>query len=179
MSEKCELIDRLSNSKRTREAYIRSKVSTNVASQIRALRRREGLTQEGLAELSEMKQSRISAVERPGTRLTVETLVRLASALKIGLTVRFGSFSEMLDWENGFSQDEFDVLNIDEDIDFHREERPAARAVSQLVSIGGGSASAVNPVEHTEQEERYGFLLAQINAPNKPLASAAGYGARA
>ena len=118
MSERSQLIDRLTNNKETREAYIRSKVSTNVASQIRALRRREELTQGGLAEVSGMKQSRISAMERPGTRLNIETLVRLAAAFKIGLTVRFESFSEMLKWENGFSQDEFEVAGIDDDLAF-------------------------------------------------------------
>jgi transcriptional regulator with XRE-family HTH domain len=122
MSEKSILIDRLSNNNETRQAYIRSKVSTNIASQIRALRRRGGLTQTELAKLSEMKQSRISATERPGTRLNIETLVRLAAAFKTGLSVRFVSFSEMLGWENQFSQDEFDVINVDEDLEFRRPE---------------------------------------------------------
>lgn len=123
MSEKSQLVDNLTRDKQIREAYIRSKVSTSVASQIRALRRRERLTQAGLAQLAEMKQSRISAMEYPGgNQVNVETLVRLAAALKVGLTVRFGSFSEMLNWENNFSQDEFTVTNLDDDLTFHRDE---------------------------------------------------------
>lgn len=118
MSEKSQLINKLRNDRNLREAYVRSKVSTNIASQIRALRRREGMTQAEFAEVSDMKQSRISAIERPGTKLAIETLVRVAAALKIGLTVRFESYSGMLKWENAFNQDEFEVLNLDKDAEF-------------------------------------------------------------
>jgi transcriptional regulator with XRE-family HTH domain len=118
MNAKFQLIDKLKNNKRIRESYIRSKVSTNIASQIRALRRREELTQKEMADLTEMKQSRISAMERPDSRLNIETLVRIAAALKMGLTVRFSSFTDMIGWENGFSQDDFDVLRLDEDAAF-------------------------------------------------------------
>jgi transcriptional regulator with XRE-family HTH domain len=121
MSEKSELIGKLSRDQQLREAYIRSKVSTNVASQIRALRRRGKLTQGDLAQMANMKQSRISAVEYPGNQLAVETLVRLAAALKVGLTVRFGSFSEMVNWENEFSQDDFSVVTLDHDMEFQRD----------------------------------------------------------
>lgn len=119
MSEKSRLINKLVTNKTTRQAYIRSKVSTSVASQIRALRRRRAhMTQQALAREVEMRQSRISAMERPGTRFNIETLVRLASAFKVGLVVKFTSFSEMLKWENAFSQDAFNVQTIDKDSDF-------------------------------------------------------------
>ena len=118
MNEKFQLISKLQNNKALRASYIRSKVSTNIASQIRALRRREGLTQSEFAQLVDMKQSRISAMERPGTPLAIETLVKLCAALKMGLIVKVSSHSDMLRWENRFSQDEFDVLNLDEDIEF-------------------------------------------------------------
>lgn len=118
MSEKFQLLDKLSSNKKTREAYVRAKVSTNVPSQIRAMRRRRNdMTQKELALAAEMKQSRISAMERPGTRFNLETLVRLAAAFKVGLVVKFVSFSEMLDWEEGFNQDEFEVVSIDNDVD--------------------------------------------------------------
>src|SRR5258706_5011085 len=118
MSEKSQLIDKLIGNKNTREAYIRSKVCTSVASQLRAIRRRQELTQEDLAELSEMKQSRISAMERPGTRWNIETLVRLVAALRLGLVVKVVPFSGMLNWENAFNQDTFDPATIGDDADF-------------------------------------------------------------
>src|SRR5882724_9205964 len=114
MSEKSQLIDKLCANRDTREAYVRSKVSTSVASQIRAVRRRQDLKQADVAELSDMKQSRISAMERPGTRWNIETLVRLVAAFKFGLVVKIVPFSEMLDWENEFNQDTFDPATIEE-----------------------------------------------------------------
>jgi transcriptional regulator with XRE-family HTH domain len=113
------MIDRLINKYGSRVAYTKASVSVNVASQIKALRRRRDMTQEILAQEAEMKQSRISAIERPGaTGLSIETLVRMASAFKVGLMVKFVPFSEMLKWENEYSQDIFDVISIDKDIQF-------------------------------------------------------------
>jgi hypothetical protein len=76
-----------------------------------------------------MKQSRISAMERPGeTQFNVETLIRLAAAMKVALRVEFVSFSEMLEWENNFSQDAFNVRAIDNDIAFVDPQAGAAVA---------------------------------------------------
>jgi transcriptional regulator with XRE-family HTH domain len=159
MSEKSQLIDKLTDNRKTREAYIRSKVSTNVASQLRAVRRREELTQEGLAELSEMKQSRISAMERPGTRWNIETLVRLVAALRVGLVVKVVSFSEMLNWENEFSQDEFNVITIDGDVEFRRERR-------ELPAVAGRAGQMIAIQTAGQRENQYLFELAVGKAQN-------------
>lgn len=177
MSERSQLIYRLTTKTKTREAYIRSKVSTSVASQVRALRRREELTQEGLAEISQMKQSRISAMERPGIRWNVETLVRLAAALRVGLVVRLASFSEMLDWENAFNQDTFNITTIEEDSRFLSGESLPGPTSARPILVGEGSASAVNPIQRGEQDGRPSLLLAQMGAP--PLNAAASYAASA
>jgi transcriptional regulator with XRE-family HTH domain len=72
-----------------------------------------------LAQAAGMKQSRVSVMETPGAaNFNLETLVRLASVLKVGLVVKFVSFSEMLNWENNFSQDHFTVTGLDDDVDF-------------------------------------------------------------
>lgn len=119
MNERFQLIDKLEKSRASREAYTRSKISVNIPSQIRALRRRREMTQQQLAQEADMKQSRISAMERPGTKLNIETLVRIAAAFRTGLIVKFAPFSEMLDWENGFGQDTFDAVKIEEDWKFN------------------------------------------------------------
>jgi hypothetical protein len=81
-----------------------------------------------------MKQSRISAMETPGAvNFNLETLVRIASTLKVGLVVRFVPFSEMLRWENGFNQDQFDVVILENDTEFIR---PAATINSQFWGCG-------------------------------------------
>lgn len=124
MSEKSQLINKLKSSKKSRASYVRSLVSVNIASQTRALRRRQNMTQKKLADEAEMLQPRISVIERPGeSQYTLETLIRLAAAFKVGLIVKFAPLSEMLRWENEFSQDNFDVVTIDKDVEFQREEK--------------------------------------------------------
>ncbi len=95
-----------------------------------------------------MAQPRISAMERPGeTALNVETLVRLASAFKVGLKIEFVEFSEMLAWENNYSQDEFDVLPLDEDRAFLNPTAvTGARLlpVSNLLSLNRGPLGSLN-----------------------------------
>jgi len=65
--------------------------------------------------------------ETPGeANVTLETLAKLAAAFKVGLKVEFVPFSEMLRWENGYSQDTFDVTRIDDDIEFINPEAASA-----------------------------------------------------
>jgi transcriptional regulator with XRE-family HTH domain len=105
------------------------------------------MTQQALAQEVEMKQSRISAMERPGTRFNIETLVRLASAFKVGLVVKFVSFSEMLKWENGYSQDTFNPLIIDKDVEFRRHKAPAEPNVLNYTVNSGYRASGKQILE--------------------------------
>lgn len=120
MSERSQLISRLIKNRATRESYIGAKLKVLIPSQIRALRlKSQTPRQEDLAKEAQMRQSRISAMETPGAvNFNLETLVRIASALKVGLIVKFASFSEMLAWENEFSQDVFDPITIDVDPNF-------------------------------------------------------------
>jgi transcriptional regulator with XRE-family HTH domain len=113
------MISRLLTDRSSRESYIRAKLNQLVPSQIKALRLREDWTQKKLGESAEMKQARISAMEKPGeVAFTLETLVRLASAFRVGLQVRFVPYSEMLEWDNSYSQDTFSATPIEEDRGF-------------------------------------------------------------
>ena len=139
------MISKLIKDRASREAYIGAKLKVLIPSQIRALRLRSNTPrQEDLANAAAMKQSRISAMETPGTvNFNLETLVRIASALKVGLIVKFVSFSEMLEWENGFSQDEFNPVTIDNDAEFARQQTaPAARRESEIIDAEIVEASA-------------------------------------
>lgn len=55
---------------------------TYAAANVRRLRLRSGLTQEGLAELAGLDHTYVQAVERVRTNFTVEVLVALADALQ-------------------------------------------------------------------------------------------------
>ena len=181
MSEKSRINFKLLNDKAARQAYIRSKLGVNIASQIRALRRRrKGLTQTELAKEAEMKQSRISAIERPGTSLNIETLVRLASAFHVGLVVKFVSFSEMLQWENGFSQDRFNVVSVEKDVPFLQGRVNAAtppvinvtsamatyRVGARDVFASFGNYAGVVSADVTFQDVKSGNLAAQATLPS-------------
>jgi len=136
MSDKSQMISRLRGSKKYRGAYVRAKAHANIPSQIRALRLRRGMTQEDLAREAEMKQPRISAMERPGeTQFNLETLIRLATAFEVGLIVRFASYSEMLRWENEFTQDSFDVVDLEKDTAFLQEPEEVASPTLNLPEL--------------------------------------------
>lgn len=138
MSERSKRISRLLESASSRASYIRAKLNLLIPSQIRALRlRRDNMTQAQLAQLADMAQPRISAMERPGeVAFNIETLVRLAAAFKLGLRVEFVPFSEMIAWENNYSQDAFNPPDIGRDEAFLRPVmqpvtvQPAARQLA-------------------------------------------------
>jgi transcriptional regulator with XRE-family HTH domain len=109
------------------------------------------LKQSELAEECGMLQSRISAVETPGARLNVETLVRLAAALKVGLVVRFVPFSEMLAWDNAFRQDSFSPVTIDEDVAFLTPENNAVYWRQVGITTQPFSENQVSSTERTGQ----------------------------
>lgn len=125
MSDRLTKISRLKAYRTAREAYIKGKLSVLIPAQIRALRLKSKTPkQQDMAKEAGMKQSRISAAEKPGAvNFNLDTLVRIASALKVGLIVEFVPFGTMLAWENGFSQDRFNVVTLDEDTEFIRSEK--------------------------------------------------------
>lgn len=143
MNERSKLISRLLHERDFRASYIRAKLDVLIPSQLRALRLRQEKTQPEIAQMAGMLQSRISAMETPGkVNFNLETLVRMGAALKVGLLVEFVPFSEMLDWENEYNQDTFDVAKLDDDIDFlqpaavpvRRQRRRRARSSSRAMS---------------------------------------------
>jgi len=77
--------------------------------------------------------------ETPGAaNMTIETLSRIAAAFKVGLEVRFVPMSEMLRWENQYSQDTFTVVPLDNDYEFIDPDA-AWREESYTRNAGGAS----------------------------------------
>lgn len=153
MKDRSALISKLVNSRNFREAYIRAKLSVLIPSQVRALRLKWPMTQPELGREADMKQSRISAIERPGSaNLNVDTLIRVAAALRVGLKVELVPFSEMLRWENNFSQDGFSLPKIEEDTAFINPEEPAAEGTntaSRVYAVVESREAPVNPRDFT------------------------------
>ncbi|MGC9157533.1 MAG: helix-turn-helix domain-containing protein [Terracidiphilus sp.] len=116
MSERSKMISKLIKGRDTRESYIRSKLSVLLPAQIRSLRLRRGMKQTELGAEAEMKQGRISVLERIGeVSFSIDTLIKLAAAFRVGLIVKFAPMSEMLAWENSFLPDDFDVVPVEKD----------------------------------------------------------------
>jgi transcriptional regulator with XRE-family HTH domain len=135
VNDRSKTISKLISDIDVRTSYIRAKLGTLVPAQLRALRLKSDMPrQSDLAQKAQLHQSRISMFETPGAaNVTLETLSRLAAAFKVGLVVKFVPFSEMLQWENQFSQDEFTVTKIDDDRAFID---PHGVAVNNHVTVG-------------------------------------------
>jgi transcriptional regulator with XRE-family HTH domain len=157
MSERSKTISRLCSDLNSRTSYIAAKLGVLVPSQIKALRFKSNMPrQSDLAREAHMHQSRISMFETPGAaNVTIETLSRLAAAFKVALIVKFVPFSEMLRWENNYSQDTFDVTRIEDDAQFLGDEIPSAEAakvanavqqtLNNVTAIYGGGGAAASP----------------------------------
>lgn len=97
-----------------RHGLVSAQIEVDLPLQIRALRKQRELSQPQLADLADMKQSRISTMEKSGgARFTLETLRRLAKALDVALIVRFAPFGELVKWSRAFDPDAFSVPSFE------------------------------------------------------------------
>ena len=120
-------------SKKYRDAYVASQIRMALPFQIRALRKERGLSQGDLAVLTGMAQPRISEIEKPGERrLNIETLLRVASGLDVGLQIRFVPFSEIVDSSERFDPDNFHVPSFDDELAKLEKKHAAAKNGSPL-----------------------------------------------
>lgn len=112
-----------------RSAFVQSQINIGIPFQIRALRKERGWTQPYLAQKADMKQSRISAIEKPGgPKLNIDTLCRLASAFDVALDISFVPFGELVRKSNNFDPDSFTVKSFDDEI---AEDAPTVREKTQ------------------------------------------------
>jgi len=83
---------------------------------IRAMRERRKMSQNKLGAAAGVKQEWISKLEDPNYgRLTISTLLKIASAFDCGLSVDFVPFSQILNGATHLSPRSFDVPSFSED----------------------------------------------------------------
>ena len=145
--------------KEYRDAYVESQIRMTLPLQVRELRKRREWTQPELAERAGMGQPRISELEKPGERrLTIETLLRLASAFDVALQVRFVPYGDLIDWSEGVEIDNFDVRPFE--VEIAEAERAAVMAIPRIpprsVAAGAGASLAA------------GGTATQIRSANMP-----------
>lgn len=156
--------------KEARAAYVRSKLSVLLPAQIRALRLRRGKSQTEFGHDAEMKQARISALERIGAaNFSVETLIQLASAFKVGLVIKFVPFSEMLQWENSFEADTFNVVSIEQDRAFIEPATCDSTVSTQIKTVEYPPRYSMNGMQFFNQPLNSG--LTNVNEPSPLLYS--------
>ncbi|WP_419906867.1 helix-turn-helix domain-containing protein [Hoeflea sp.] len=81
-----------------RNAYLESQVCTWIAYQIRALRKKAGLSQARMAQRLDKSQSVVSRLEDENYgRLSVATLLEVAKAMDVALLIQFVSYPDFLD----------------------------------------------------------------------------------
>ena len=116
MNTSSEMTTKLSDPE-YRSSFVESQINMGLPFKIKALRKQRNWTQPQLAERAGMKQSRISAIEKPGGgKLNIDTLCRLASAFDVALDVEFIPFGELMRRSDGFDPDSFAVKSFDDEI---------------------------------------------------------------
>jgi transcriptional regulator with XRE-family HTH domain len=83
-------------SKKYREVFVSAFVRQGIALQIQLLRKRETWSQKKLGEITGKKQNAITRLEDPSYgKFTITTLLELAKAFDVALSVKFVPFSEL------------------------------------------------------------------------------------
>jgi transcriptional regulator with XRE-family HTH domain len=118
--------------KETRELFAEEHISTGLPFQIHGLREKLGVTQAELARRAGMAQERISVLEDPNYEFQpkIKTLVKLANVFDVPLIVKFGSWSELFNWETSLSPERLAPKSFEEEIDALEEAAFATTYVS-------------------------------------------------
>ena len=114
--------------KEARDAYVEGHARAGISYQIKAMRDSRKWSQEDLGrEMGDKPQSTIARLENPDYgRLSVSTLLEIASAFDVALLVRFVAFGEILDRLQNMSLDELSPPNYKKDQGL----KPSARVAS-------------------------------------------------
>jgi transcriptional regulator with XRE-family HTH domain len=167
---------RLRRSKAAREKFVESLIGNSIPAQIRTIRDRQGLSQEQLAELAGgMNQNAISRLESASYgKPTLTTLKRIASALDVGLMVRFVPFSQLADWASGTPHvdlgrgtDAFAVPSFTEEEKAEKEAKQQGGSLYLLPMAKGLQASCIS-LYNTQPVTQYNMQpVAQLATPKQ------------
>ena len=165
--------------RKRRSSYVKAQTRIGLPFQIRALRKQKGWSQAQLADAAEMRQPRISAIEKPGKgKLNIETLERIAAAFDVGLEVRFVSFGELIRQSEQFDPDHFEIPGFEEELAAERGERLTLAEVIERTmqdrrgNLPHGGLSAMSGIEAAFHSKPGMQLGSDDNLRRKPTASA-------
>jgi transcriptional regulator with XRE-family HTH domain len=126
-----------------RYAYDEEFSNSRMATQIKVIREQRKLKQVELADLAEMKQSRISALEDVNySAWSISTLRRLARALGVRLSFKFEGWGELLPEIEDFGRKSLEKPKFEDDTAFKDEPVEDAESMPDLeeifAALGGG-----------------------------------------
>jgi transcriptional regulator with XRE-family HTH domain len=107
--------------KSTRERFLSEHLDDCLPLQIKALRRRAKMSQSDLAKRLGVSQPFIARIEKPGTRISLYTLERVASALDVAILTKFCTWYEWMNWHQEFDPTTFEAASFKEDRDVQYE----------------------------------------------------------
>jgi transcriptional regulator with XRE-family HTH domain len=108
--------------KEYRDSFVREFIYSRLPLKIRAMRDRREMSQAELGEKAGVAQAWVSKLEDPNYgRLTISTLLKIASSFDCGLSVDFVPFSQILNGATRLSPRAFDVPSFSEDVALENE----------------------------------------------------------
>ena len=136
-----DFISKLINNKKSRDAYVYEHIRNGIPFQMRAMRDQREWTQADLAK--EMKTSRttITRLENPNNdKLTLKTLLEVASAFDVALLVKFVPFSRLVKEYEDVSQSALGAASIGQETRrlkawaAAKDRGEAARSTAELIA---------------------------------------------
>ncbi len=123
MNDKLTIAKSLRN-KEYRDAFVEEHVTQGIALQIRAIRKSQKLTQKDLSlKIGNSGQNEISRWENLEKRPSLSSLLKLASALDVGLIVTFVPFSRIVEYADSRTPDTIEPTSYEHDQDLRKMER--------------------------------------------------------
>lgn len=99
-----------------RKSYREESIKNHVAFQIKAMRESRGWSQADLANKMGKHQSAIARIEDPDYgKLSIKTMLEVADAFDVSLSVQFVSFSEALDRTKNLSPAALNAVSFDDE----------------------------------------------------------------
>lgn len=157
MSEFVEKLRQEFLDKEYADAYTEEFFNLYIATQIKVLREQRNLTQAQLADLSGMKQERISVLENANYESwSIKTLRKVARAFDVTLHVTFETFSHAIAEADKFGRDSLERMPREDDL---RE--PMSPVVSEASVVEMQSSGLEKPAQDapkSAKETAYGKI---------------------
>ena len=165
--------------KHYRDLFVAEQIFSGLPLKIRKLREAKFPNQKAFAQGLRKHQSWVSQLENPNYgKLTLTTLLEVASTLDVALEVDFVPFSRIIDRSSHLSPDWFTVPSFDDEIERPEEEPMTAAPQEQLTAyatnetqepFGGEESLVVIPMPANEAS--YAFAIGTDTQPKEPFAS--------